>query len=145
MTYAPQDPYAASPYPDQQAGPGYQDHGDYRQGPPVPGPYPYGYPPYPPRQGTNTLAILALVFAFIFAPAAIVLGVVARKQIRRTGEEGWGLATGGMVVGIVFTVLSAIWIVVMITAFATFAHDMNQQQQDGGAALLAGARAFLGR
>ncbi|HEX4787883.1 MAG TPA: DUF4190 domain-containing protein [Actinospica sp.] len=154
MTYGPQDPYATPQYPDprtgpqaaQQAGPGYpdsgyQDYGDYRQAPPTPGPYPYGYP-YPPRQGTNTLAILALVFAFIFAPAAIVLGTVARKQIRRTGEEGWGLATAGMIVGIVFTVLTMVWIVVAVTIFATVAHDVNQQQQDG-VALLAMARAGL--
>jgi len=145
MTYGPQDPYATRPHPDQQAGPGYRDYRDYRdyrQAPPTPGPYPYGYP-YPPRQGTNTLAILALVFAFIFAPAAIVLGAVARKQIRRTGEEGSGLATAGMVIGIVFTVLSVVWVVIAITAFATFAHDVNQQQN--GAALLAGARAAFPR
>jgi hypothetical protein len=149
MTYGPQDPYATRQYPDQQPGqqagpqfgPGYQGYGDYRQGAPTPGPYPYAYP-YPPRQGTNTLAILALVFAFIFAPAAIVLGVVARKQIRRSGEEGWGLATAGMIVGIVFTVLTVVWIVLLITIFATVAHDANQQQD--AAALLTMARARLG-
>jgi hypothetical protein len=142
MTYGPQDPYATRPYPDPQAGPGYQDFGDYRQAPPTPGPYPYGYP-YPPRQGTNTLAILALVFAFVFAPAAIVLGTVARRQIRRTGEEGWGLATAGLIVGIVFTVISVIWIVAVFTIFVTVAHDMNQQQNNGMPLLLAGLRGYL--
>jgi uncharacterized membrane protein len=99
------------------------------------------------RQRTNTLAILALVFAFVFAPAAIVLGVCGHKQIRRTGEEGWGLATAGMVIGIVFTVLTVVWIVVMITVFATVVHDVNQQQQqqNGAALLLTAARASLGR
>jgi hypothetical protein len=88
------------------------------------------------------VAILALVFAFVFAPAAIVLGAVARRQIRRTGEEGWGLATAGMIVGIVFTAFSVIWIVAALTIFVHVAHDMNQQQN--GAALLAVARARLG-
>ena len=45
------------------------------------------------------MAILALVFAFVFAPAGIVLGIVARKQIRQTGEEGDGLALAGIIVG----------------------------------------------
>lgn len=169
MTYGPQDPYPTRPYPQGQApgyptgpgyqqgpgyqtgtgyqeGPGYQDYADQRGAQPTPGPYPYAYP-YPPRQSTNTLAILALVFAFVFAPAAIVLGACGRRQIRRTGEEGMGLATAGMVIGIVFTVLSLVWIVIMITAFATVVHDVNQQQQQqqNGAALLAAARAYLGR
>lgn len=72
----------------------------------------YGYPP--PRQ-TNTTAILALVFAFVMAPVGIILGVMARNQIKRTGEDGWGLATAGMVVGIVFTVL---WVVGIIAYVA---------------------------
>lgn len=143
MTYGPQDPYATRPYPEGQAGAGYQDYGDYRAAPPQPGPYPYAYPyPYPPRQGTNTLAILALVFAFVFAPAAIVLGACARRQIRRTGEEGWGLATAGMIVGIVFTVISLVWLFAVFAFIATVTHDVNQQQN--AAALLAAFRAHAG-
>ncbi|GAA3929143.1 DUF4190 domain-containing protein [Actinoplanes auranticolor] len=60
--------------------------------------------------GTNVMAILALVFAFIFAPAAIVLGAVAKRQIRQTGEQGTGLATAGFWLGIVFTVLGVLWV-----------------------------------
>ncbi|MGH3912531.1 MAG: DUF4190 domain-containing protein [Pseudonocardiaceae bacterium] len=48
---------------------------------------------------TNTLAIPALVLAFAFWPLAIVFGHRARKQIRRTGEGGRGLATAGLVIG----------------------------------------------
>jgi hypothetical protein len=136
MTYGPQDPYPTRPYPEGQAGAGYQSYPNYQAAPPQPGPYPYAYP-YPPRQGTNTMAILALVFAFIFAPAAIVLGACSRRQIRRTGEDGWGLATAGMVVGIVFTVISVIWIVAAIAFIATATHDVNEQQQSGAAVLAA--------
>jgi hypothetical protein len=61
------------------------------------------------------MAILALVFAFIFAPAAIVLGHIAKKQIRQTGEQGEGLATAGLWLGYIFTGLyvafCALWIV----------------------------------
>ena len=119
-------------------------------GPPQPGPYgygPYGYPYPPPRQPTNTLAILALVFAFVCAPAAIVMGVVARRQIRRTGEQGQGMATAGLVIGIVFTVISVIWIAIALTLFAHAVHDINQQNGSSGQALTAAfavARTHLG-
>jgi hypothetical protein len=87
------------------------------------------------QMGTNTLAILALVFAFVFAPAAIVMGAVARRQIQRTGEQGMGLATAGLVLGIVFTVISVIWIVAVAVFFADAVHQSNLTN-DGGAALL---------
>ena len=50
---------------------------------------PGGYGP-PPQRGTNTMAILSLVFAFIFAPAGIVMGVIAKRQIRERHEGGSG-------------------------------------------------------
>ena len=69
--------------------------------------------------GTNVMAILALVFAFIFAPAAIVLGAVAKRQIRQTGEQGAGLATAGFWLGIVFTVLGVLWVAFVVIVAAS--------------------------
>jgi hypothetical protein len=74
---------------------------------------PYGAPqqvPVPPAagRGTNIMAILSLVFAFVFAPAGIVLGHLAKKQIRQTGEQGEGLATAGLVVSYIFTGITVI-------------------------------------
>jgi hypothetical protein len=85
--------------------------------------------------GTNTLAILALVFAFVFAPAAIVMGAIARKQIKRTGEQGMGLATAGLVCGIVFTALSVLWIVGVMVFFASIADNVNNQNTSGALVL----------
>src|SRR4051812_39421393 len=42
--------------------------------------------PYQPGPSTNTLAIVALVTAFVCFPAAVVLGIIALVQIRRTGQ-----------------------------------------------------------
>lgn len=53
------------------------------------------------------MAILALVFGFVFPILGIVFGTIARKQIRETGEKGDGLALAGLIVGIVFTALMA--------------------------------------
>jgi hypothetical protein len=86
----------------------------YGSGPPGQQPYPQAGYPMPP---TNTMAILALVFAFVFAPLGIVFGIIGRRQIDRTGEGGRGLATAGLVVGIVFTVMAVLYIVLVIVAF----------------------------
>jgi hypothetical protein len=63
------------------------------------------------------LAILALVMAFAFPPAGLVLGIIARKQIRQTGEEGDGLALAGIVVGAVIT---GIYVLMLLFLFAAF-------------------------
>jgi hypothetical protein len=65
------------------------------------------------------MAILALVMGFVFAPAGIVLGVMARKQIKQTGEEGDGLALAGIIVGSIATAFFVLFIVIWIVAFAS--------------------------
>lgn len=67
-------------------------------------------PAYPPHRlaqpGTNVMAILSLVFAFVFAPVGIVLGHLAKKQISQTGEQGRQVATWGLILSYVFAGLS---------------------------------------
>ena len=70
--------------------------------PAVPGPA----APVPAPARTNGLAIASLACGlaqFAFGPLAtipaIVLGHMARSQIRRTGEQGAGLALAGLVLG----------------------------------------------
>ncbi|RZU72886.1 uncharacterized protein DUF4190 [Micromonospora kangleipakensis] len=65
----------------------------------------------PAVRGTNVMAILSLVFAFVFSPVGIVLGHIAKKQIHRTGEQGSGLATAGLVLSYIFTILGILWII----------------------------------
>jgi hypothetical protein len=72
---------------------------------------------------TNVMAILSLVFAFVFSPVGIVLGHIAKKQIAERNEEGEGLATAGLVISYIFTGLSvlacAAWIAVVVFAIGT--------------------------
>jgi len=68
--------------------------------------------PFPAGEGaslprTNTLAVASLVSAFFVPIAAIVLGHLAISQIRRTGEQGRGLAVAGLVLGYGTTALLA--------------------------------------
>lgn len=69
----------------------------------------YPQQPYsaPQPTGTNSLAIAALILAFVFWPAGLILGFVAKSQIKQTGEGGDGLATAAIVIGIVAAVLVA--------------------------------------
>ncbi|MGW4465573.1 DUF4190 domain-containing protein [Micromonospora sp. NPDC004704] len=101
--YGPPEQYGQPGQPGQYGQPG--QPGQYGQ----PGLYgPGGYPPgYGPPTGTNVPAILSLVFAIIFPPAGIVLGHVARRQIRRTGEQGGSLALAGLILSYVLT---AFWL-----------------------------------
>ncbi|MEU8815738.1 DUF4190 domain-containing protein [Actinoplanes sp. NPDC048796] len=104
-------PYGAQPSSGQpysgQPGYGQPGYGQPGYGQPYGAQPGYGAP-YQPVTSTNTLAILALVFAFIFSPAAIVMGHIAKKQIRQTGEQGDGLATAGLWLGYIFTALGVL-------------------------------------
>jgi hypothetical protein len=104
--------------------------------PPPPGNYPPPPPPgaFPPPGGypgpgpakTNTLAIVSIVcsavglFCGIGSIAGIVLGVLARNQIKQTGEAGDGLALAGIVVGAVTLVISVIWSIFYFSSMSSF-------------------------
>ncbi len=91
----------------------------------APPPYGYGYPA--PVPATNTLAIVSLVLIFFFAPAALVTGLIARSQIRRTGEGGAGMALAGIICGalaIVFFVLIIVAVVLAVGTGTTVIHGV---------------------
>ena len=87
-----------------------------------PGYAPPGYPLPPYARPTNTMAILALVLAFVFAPAGLVLGIIARRQIRQTGEQGEGLALAGIIIGAIFCAFLVLVIVLWIALFASLSN-----------------------
>ncbi|WP_200215303.1 DUF4190 domain-containing protein [Micromonospora coerulea] len=117
--YAPANPYAGMP--------GQPTADPYAMGGYPPPAYPgYGYPPAAAR--TNTMAIVALVLSLvgiascITAPVGAILGHVARKQIRETGEQGEGMAKAAIIVGWILTgllaLLIAFYVVIIVIAFA---------------------------
>lgn len=65
----------------------------------------------PVQATTNVMAVLALVFGVVSGPIAIVFGHVARSQIRRTGQEGSGMATAGLVLGYLW-LAAILWILI---------------------------------
>jgi large-conductance mechanosensitive channel len=68
--------------------------------------------------GTNVMAILSLVFAFVASPVGIVFGHIAKRQIRRTGQQGNGLATAGLVLSYIFTIIGIAWVIFVVVAVA---------------------------
>lgn len=62
--------------------------------------------------GTNSLAIASLVLSIlgvccgVGSIVGIVLGFVARNQIRTSGQSGDGMALAGIIIGFVTLVLS---------------------------------------
>lgn len=81
------------------------------------------YQPAQPYQGgtapqstkTNLFAILALVGAFVFPLAGLILGIIALKQVKETGEQGRGLALAGVIISAVYMVVA---VIIIIASFA---------------------------
>ncbi|MFI9644338.1 DUF4190 domain-containing protein [Micromonospora sp. NPDC051925] len=117
-----EQPWSQQPPGEQQWGQQPGEQHQWGQQPTYPSQGPYGQYGPPTGGGPNVLAILSLVFAFVFAPAGIVLGHLAKRQIRRTGEEGDQLATWGLVLSYVFTAIGVIaccgWLAVVLWASA---------------------------
>ncbi len=82
-----------------------------------------------PVAATNQMAIASFACGlaqFMFGPLAtipaIVFGHMARSQIRRTGEQGAGLALAGLVLGWGAVILGIIVTVVVAVAIAAGTH-----------------------
>ena len=65
----------------------------------APRPAPVGAPGHPTPQGTDTFAVLAIVFALLGGLVAIPFGHIALHRIKRTGAGGWDMAVVALVIG----------------------------------------------
>lgn len=109
-------------YPQQPQMPQYPD-----QNTPMPQysypPQQYGYPQQPntyypqpvypqqsyfPSQKTNGLAIVAFILSFFISILGIILGHIAIRDIRLTGERGDGLAWTAITIGWVCLILQVL-------------------------------------
>lgn len=89
-------------------------------------PVPHTFLPMPPVVPTNGKAIGALscgIATFFTAGAtgipAVVLGHMARGEIRRTGEQGDGMAVAGLVLGWLSIALWLVFAAIMIVAVSS--------------------------
>ena len=118
----PQQPYGQQPY---------QGQGGYP--PPA---YPQGYGDIPRPAGQNGMAIASLCVGIAALPlslfcgvlglagiVAVILGVVALNQIKQTGQDGRGLAIGGIVIGGIDILLAAIVIIFFAAAIGSINYN----------------------
>jgi hypothetical protein len=95
-------------------------------------PHPSSQLPVGPRP-TNSLAIASLicgigqlVAAFPAGIAAIILGHMARRQIKETGEQGNGMAVAGLILGYVGIIgLAVLLLLVFLLIGAMQAHPVG--------------------
>jgi hypothetical protein len=98
---------------------------DQPQQPDVPQQPPYGQPPaapqygesaqYAPAQrGYNTMAIVGFILSFFISIVGIILGFVALSQIKKTGEQGRGLAIAAIIIGFAEIVLGIIFTIIFV-------------------------------
>ena len=71
----------------------------------------------PAGQKTNVLAIVSLVSSFFISIVGIITGHIALSQIKKTGEQGRGLAIAGLIIGyiglVVGIILAIFWFAVL--------------------------------
>jgi hypothetical protein len=89
--------------------------------PGAPGSYPGAYDPYRPSKppGTNGMAIASLVISLcslILCCGAtgfigVILGIVGMRESKRTGQEGYGIALTGIIIGGICTAFWALMLV----------------------------------
>lgn len=140
-------PYPPDPPAGDQPAPGYQPPPTY-QPPPAYQPPGYGtqpgYPQQPgygaqpgyqqpptPNVGTNALAIAALVSGIIWicglgSLLAVVLGIIALAQIKRSRQQGRGLAIAGIVLG-ALGLLATIAVALSLWAFGNAVEDQQDR------------------
>jgi hypothetical protein len=82
----------------------------------------------PPQQvivqqntGTNGMAVASFVLSLLWLGGlgsllAVIFAPIAKRQMRTSGQGGSGLATAGLVIGIVGLVGAVIWIAIVIAA-----------------------------
>ena len=98
---------------------------------PPPPPPPPPAPAYggPPAKKTNVLAIVSLIASiagFVIAwgigsIVGIICGHISLSQIKKTGEEGHGLAVAGLIVGYIGLALAILSVIIIAIVFGAIA------------------------
>lgn len=77
---------------------------------------------------TNTLAIIALIMAFVMPLIGIILGIIALGQIKKTGEKGKRLAVVAIVLPIVlFVLFIGLMVLMAFSGFMDFSKVMPER------------------
>jgi len=101
--------------------------GSVPPGAPAPAPSPaasapqYGYAPAVPK--FNVLAIVGFILAFVVSIAGLIVSIIARNQIKKTGERGGSLALWGIILSIIFLVIGIVTAIISFVAAASLVNS----------------------
>jgi len=74
-------------------------------------------------QKTSILAILSLIFAFLFSPIGLILGIIALSEIKKNHSlKGRGLAIAGIIISIIFIIIPLLIVILFVAFFGTYFH-----------------------
>lgn len=85
----------------------------------------YGAYQQPQPAGYNTMSIVAFILAFFVSIVGIILGFVALSQIKRTGEQGRGLALAAVIIGFVEVAIGILVFIFVLIALGIAASQGN--------------------
>ncbi len=126
--YVTQPPYGAPP---TYGAPGY--------GAPGYGAPTYGGYPYPAGQSTDGVSVAALVTGLLqLNVVALVLGIVGLNRVRRTGNQGRGMAIAGIVLGGLQTLAVIVVVVLFVGLGVRAAGDLAGRTDVGDTTTLSG-------
>ena len=126
----PQQPYPQQGYPQQPGYPAQQYHQPFTS---------YAAPNHPKATTALVLGLISLVGGFmcvlpvLVSPFAWVTGSKARKEIRQSNGQlgGDGMATAGMVLGIIGTVLLALLVILLVIVVIVLINDPSAFDDNG--------------
>jgi divalent metal cation (Fe/Co/Zn/Cd) transporter len=85
-----------------------------------------------PFGAVNVYAVVSLFAAVLFAPVGIAIGVVALRQIKRTGERGRELVITGIWIGVgivLFALIILGFVALIIFLSFNMVNDLSQLPQ----------------
>ena len=74
------------------------------------------YMPYVVKPKMNTLAVVGFICSFLISLIGLILCIIAKNQIKTSGERGNGLATAGIIISAIMMALSLICQLVMFSS-----------------------------
>lgn len=102
----------------------------------VPEPKPDSQPPAV-NEGKPTIAYVGLILAFLLPLAGLIVSIIARRRILERSLPGSNLALAGIIVGGVFTAISAAFLGLMLWLFAALGGFHGNDAQGASKALTA--------
>lgn len=81
------------------------------------------------QPGYNTMAIVGFILSFFISVVGVILGFVALSQIKKTGEQGRGLAIAAIIIGfaeiLLGIILTIFFIAIAIAAANSGVYQTN--------------------